>query len=219
MSRHPTKPPPPEPHRPTRRGLLAGAAAAVSGLVAAPAILRAEAPYKRRLRMQSLNSGEKLTVTYWADGRYLDGGFRRIAWFFRDLRTNTFTDIDPALMDLLWNIDQLTASRAPIYIMSAYRSPQTNAWLAAHSDGVDPGSFHMRGMAVDITQDFHDPGAVFRAALKLSRGGAGFYPTRTPYVHVDTGPRDSWVHPQKGRPGRAAEHDRQKAGGGALPGD
>lgn len=196
---------------PTRRRFAAGAAALVAGTLAAPAILRAEAPYKRRLRLQSLNSGERLNVTYWADGAYQEGAFRRIAWLFRDLRTNTTTDIDPALMDLLWDIDRLTASRAPIYIMSAYRSEQTNAWLAARSTAVDPGSFHMRGMAVDITQDFTDPEATFRAARQLNRGGAGYYPTRTPYVHVDTGPVDFWVHPEIGRRDRDAEYERMLA--------
>src|SRR3989344_3756872 len=104
---------------PTRRKALAlGLGAA--GLLAAPAIVRAEAPYKRALRLQSLNSGEKLTVTYWTDWRYRRG------------------------------------------------------------NGVQPGSFHMRGMAMDIAQDFLDPEEVYRVAKKLGKGGAGFYPTKTP---------------------------------------
>jgi len=194
----------------TRRKFLKGAAAGTTlaaSLVAAPAILRAEAPYKRTLRMQSLNSGEKLTTTYWADGEYQKGAFQRIAWFMRDLRTNTTTDMSPELMDLLWDIDQLTASSAPIYIMSAFRSERTNAWLAARSTAVDPGSFHKLGMAIDITQDFGRPDAVYYAARELNRGGAGYYPTRTPYVHVDVGPVDSWIHPNIGRRDRDAEYE------------
>ncbi len=194
----------------TRRTFLKStlaASAAASTLVAAPAILRAEAPYKRTLRMQSLNSGEKLNITYWAEGEYREGAFKRIAWFMRDLRTNTTTDMQPQLMDLLWDIDQLTSSSKPIYIMSAFRSERTNAWLASRSRSVDPGSFHMRGMAIDITQDFADPHAIYRAARKLDRGGAGYYPTRTPYVHLDVGPVDSWVHPNIGRRDRDAEYD------------
>ncbi len=196
---------------PTRRRVLQTAAAASAAIVTAPAIVRADAPYKKTLRMQSLNSGEKLNVTYWADGEYQEGAFRRIAWFMRDLRTNTTTDMHPALMDLLWDINELTASSRPIYIMSAYRSPQTNAWLASRSNSVDPGSFHMRGMAIDITQDFSDPEAVYRAARKLDRGGAGYYPTRTPYVHVDVGPVDHWVHPGIGRRDRDEEYEAMLA--------
>lgn len=192
----------------TRRHALALTATA---LIAAPAIVKADAPYKRRLNMQSLNSGEKMKITYWVDGKYIPGALKEINWFMRDLRTNTATKMHTGLLDLLHEIDGLTPSNNPLYTMSGYRSPSTNAWLAAHSDAVDPSSFHMRGMAMDLTQDFSDPGMIYRVAKKLGRGGAGFYPNRHPFVHVDIGPPDTWVHPQTGRPDRAEEYDREQA--------
>ncbi|MEQ9225902.1 MAG: DUF882 domain-containing protein [Parvibaculum sp.] len=196
---------------PTRRDILAlGAGAAV--LLAAPSILRADAPHKRILRLQSLNSGEKLTVTYWADGTYQADEIKRVDWFLRDLREDKAAATDPRLLDLLWEIDSNTRSKNPIYTMSGYRTEKTNAWLDARGNGVDPGSFHMRGMAVDITQDFLDPEEVYRVAKKLGRGGAGFYPTKTPYAHVDVGPVDAWVYPTPGRPGRDKEYDELTAG-------
>jgi uncharacterized protein YcbK (DUF882 family) len=191
----------------TRRTALSLATAGVA-LVAAPSILLASAPYKRRLNMQSLNSGEKLNVTYWADGEYIPEALTHIDWFMRDLRTNEKTKMNVALLDLLWDIDKLTPSNDPLYTMSGFRSPRTNAMLASTSEGVDPSSFHMRGMAMDLTQDFGDPGMIYRVAKKLGRGGAGFYPTNKPFVHVDVGPPDTWVYPQKGRMGRSAEYDR-----------
>ncbi|MBC7104037.1 MAG: DUF882 domain-containing protein [Parvibaculum sp.] len=195
---------------PTRRKALAlGLGAA--GLLAAPAIVRAEAPYKRALRLQSLNSGEKLTVTYWTDEGYADDALKRVSWFMRDLRTNGVHDVHPGLLDLLWEIDANTRSKNPIYAMSGYRSPETNDWLFRRGNGVDPGSFHMRGMAIDITQDFLDPEEVYRVAKKLGKGGAGFYPTKTPYAHVDIGPPDSWRYPGMPRPGRDEEYDRKQA--------
>ncbi len=195
---------------PTRRDVLAlGAGAAV--LLAAPSILRADAPYKRSLRMQSLNSGERLDLVYWADGDYLPEALKRVDWFMRDLRENKSAPTDPRLLDLLWEIDQNTRSKNPIYTMSGYRTEKTNAWLDARGNGVDPGSFHMRGMAMDITQDFLDPEEVYRVAKKLGRGGAGFYPTKTPYAHVDVGPVDAWVYPTQGRPGRDKEYDELMA--------
>jgi len=193
----------------TRRTLLAGTGAATL-LLTAPGILRAStAP--RRLNMQSLNSGEKLNIIYWEEGAYIEKARDRIDWFMRDLRTGESTRMDANLLDFLWEIDQHTKSNAPISIMSAYRSPATNAKLASTTDGVDPASFHMRGMAIDVTQDFADPEAFFTAAKKLGRGGAGFYPVARPFVHVDVGPVDSWVHPQTGRPNRAEEYDRLQA--------
>lgn len=195
---------------PTRRGAMALAAGA-AGLLAAPTILRADAPYKRTLDMQSLNSGERLKITYWADGDYIEEALKRIDWFMRDLRTGETTRMAPALLDLLGEIDSLTPSRNPLYTMSGFRSESTNAWLAAHSDGVDPSSFHMRGMAIDLTQDFADPGMIYRVAKKLGKGGAGYYPVKHPFVHVDVGPPDAWVHPAHGRLDRAEEYDREEA--------
>ncbi len=199
---------------PSRRDALRGMGTLGLGTAltfATPAIVRADAPYKKRLKLQSLNSGEKLDMVYWADGDYLPHALKRMRHFMRDLRTETTHEIHPGLLDLLWEIDQNTRSKNPIYTMSGYRSPQTNEWLLKHSDGVDPGSFHMRGMAVDITQNFLDPEEVYRVALKLKRGGAGYYPTKRPFVHVDIGPLDHWVYPAMPTPGRDKEYDRQQA--------
>ena len=193
-----------------RKALQWGTAAAASALVT-PALVRAEAPYKRILKMQSLNSGEKLTITYWADGAYIEDALPRINWFMRDLRTHESFKMDVRLLDLLWEIDQNTRSNNPLYTMSGYRSPETNAMLAATSEGVDEASFHMRGMAMDLTQDFRDPEALFLVAKKLGRGGAGFYPTKRPFVHVDVGPRDLWRWPEKPRDGRTADVERGNA--------
>tara|TARA_R110002110_G_scaffold198373_1_gene408650 strand:- start:327 stop:944 length:618 start_codon:yes stop_codon:yes gene_type:complete len=191
----------------TRRSALALTASAAA-LVAAPSILRADAPYKRSLNMQSLNSGEKLKVTYWADGEYIDGALKSINYFMRDLRTNEHVEMSTDLLDLLHEIDSLTPSNAPLYTMSGYRSHSTNEWLASRSDAVDPSSFHMRGMAMDLTQDFADPGMIYRVAKKIGRGGAGFYPVKAPFVHVDVGPPDTWLWPEHGRLDRAEEYDR-----------
>lgn len=194
----------------TRRSTLLTGASAMS-VLAAPAILRAEAPYKRTLNMQSLNSGEKLNITYWADGAYDKEALKRIDWFMRDLRTGEATAMHPKLLDLLWEIDGLTRSTNPLYTMSGYRTPETNAKLAAQSEGVDEASFHMRGMAMDLTQDFRDPEALFNVAKKLGKGGTGFYPTKRPFVHVDVGTVDSWVWPGKPSEGRAETYDRAQA--------
>lgn len=183
---------------PNRRQLLSSGLAFGSALVT-PAIVQAAAPYKRTLRMQSLNSGERLTITYWADGAHLAETFSAINWFMRDLRTNTTTQMSPDLLDLMWEVDQLTPSRAPLYTMSGYRSPTTNARLASRSEGVAENSFHMQGKAMDLTQDFNDVGMLYRVAKSLGKGGAGYYPTSRPFVHLDVGPPGTWVYPAPGR--------------------
>lgn len=195
---------------PTRRDVLhlgVGAAA----LIAMPSIVRADAPYKKSLKLQSLNSGEKLDITFWTDKGYDEDALKRMAWFMRDLRTGEKHDVHPGLLDLLWEIDSHTRSKNPIYTMSGYRSPKTNDWLNRRGHGVDPGSFHMRGMAIDVTQNFADTEEFYRVAKKLGKGGAGYYPTRTPYVHIDIGPLDNWVYPGMPRPARDEEYDLLQA--------
>lgn len=189
-----------------RKLLLTGGAALATALVT-PAIVYADAPYKRTLRMQSLNSGSKLTITYWADGAYIPAALKRINWFMRDLRAQKATAMHPELLDLLWEMDRHSRSKNPLYTMSGYRTPKTNAKLASQSEGVDEASFHMRGMAMDLTQNFHDPEELYRIAQKLNRGGCGFYPTKRPFVHVDVGPTGQWVWPGKPKPHRADEYD------------
>ena len=195
---------------PTRRDVLhLGAVAAA--LIAMPSIVRAETPYKKSLRMQSLNSGEKLDITFWTDKGYDEDALKRMTWFMRDLRTGETHDVHPGLLDLLWEIDSHTRSKNPIYTMSGYRSPKTNDWLNKRGHGVDPGSFHMRGMAIDVTQNFADTEEFYRVAKKLGKGGAGYYPTKTPYVHIDIGPLDNWVYPGMPRPDRDEEYDLLQA--------
>jgi hypothetical protein len=51
---------------------------------------------------------------------------------------------------------------------------------------------------------------IYRVAKKLGRGGAGFYPTSHPFVHIDVGPPDTWVYPTRGQANRAEEYDREQ---------
>jgi hypothetical protein len=84
-------------------------------------------------------------------------------------------------------------AREAVHVISAYRSPHTNAMLRRRSRGVAQYSQHTVGHAMD----FFIPGvplAEIRAAgLRLQRGGVGFYPTSgSPFVHLDTGGIRHW---------------------------
>jgi len=71
----------------------------------------------------------------------------------------------------------------PIHINSAYRSPKHNKNIGGKSK-----SYHLKGMAVDISVKHHSPRKVRRAILKLIRiggmkeGGIGLY---NGFVHYD----------------------------------
>ena len=76
-------------------------------------------------------------------------------------------------------------------MLSAYRSPQTNAVLARMSRGVARNSLHTVGQAIDIKVPGASPYQVRQVARDLGLGGVGYYP-RTGFVHVDTGPVRYW---------------------------
>jgi hypothetical protein len=75
-------------------------------------------------------------------------------------------------------------------ILSAYRTPETNAMLARTTFGVAENSQHLYGRALDVTFDSRlaDAEAIAR---RMQRGGVGWYP-RSHFVHLDSGPVRNW---------------------------
>jgi uncharacterized protein YcbK (DUF882 family) len=145
----------------------------------------------RRLSFYSLHTEELLSTVYWQDGRLVPAARTEIDWHLRDFRTGDVHVIDPDLLDLLHQLGRALAYDGPIHVISGYRSPQTNAMLAAQSGGVAKNSYHVRGMAIDIRLPGRPLREVQQAALELKLGGVGFYP-KSDFVHVDTGPVRSW---------------------------
>jgi uncharacterized protein YcbK (DUF882 family) len=145
----------------------------------------------RTLNLLNVNSQETLTVTYWADGAYRRDALNKLNHFLRDSKTADQTEMDPLLFDVLWHTMQITGYGGTVEVLSAFRSPETNAWLASVSRGVARDSQHMNGNAMDV----RFPGVpVFKmrmAARSLQMGGVGFYP-RSGFVHLDTGPVRYW---------------------------
>ena len=85
----------------------------------------------------------------------------------------------------------MSASAGTVEVLSAYRSPTTNAWLASVSRGVASDSQHMNGNAMDISMPGVPVFKVRQVARSLGMGGVGFYP-RSGFVHIDTGPVRYW---------------------------
>lgn len=160
-------------------GLSAGrsAQAAVSGV--------------RRLSFYSLHTEERLSTIFWENGRLIPDALAEINWHLRDFRTGDVRAIDPDLLELLDRLGRALDFDGPIHVISGYRSPETNAMLAARNGGVAKNSYHVHGMAIDIRLPKRPLRAVQQAALELARGGVGFYP-RSDFVHVDTGPVRRW---------------------------
>ena len=147
----------------------------------------------RTLSFHHTHSGEDLTVTFKRNGRYDYEALKQINHFLRDWRSQDKTNMDRRLFDILWEVYRDVDAKQPINIISAYRSPATNAMLRRRSSGVARASQHMLGHAMD----FFIPGVpleqIRNAGLRQQRGGVGFYPTSgSPFVHLDTGSIRHW---------------------------
>lgn len=176
----------------TRRGLLGLTltGAAVSLLPAAGAA-RTRPTVSRSLSFYNLHTGESLDVTYWAEGRYVKPALVEANKLLRDFRTNEVAQIDIGLFDLLHDLRTKLDSVEPFQVISGYRSPATNAKLAAQSSGVARRSLHTRGMAADVRLPGRELSDLRRAAKIMKRGGVGFY-AKSNFVHLDVGRPRYW---------------------------
>jgi uncharacterized protein YcbK (DUF882 family) len=147
----------------------------------------------RTLSFHHTHSDEDLTVTFKRDGRYDEEALKQINHFLRDWRSQDQTTMDRRLFDILWEVYRDVDGKKPIQIISAYRSPATNAMLRRRSSGVARFSQHMLGHAMDFYIPDVPLEQVRAAGLRLQRGGVGFYPTSgSPFVHLDTGSIRHW---------------------------
>jgi len=147
----------------------------------------------RTLSFHNVHTGEDITVTFRRNGRFDSAELKRLNWFMRDWRKEQQTEMDPHLIDLLWEVYRDVGGTQPIHIICGYRSPDTNSMLRARSKGVAKNSQHVAGHAID----FFIPGVplarVREAGLKLQEGGVGFYPkSGSPFVHMDTANIRHW---------------------------
>lgn len=170
--------------------LLAGLMLAVGAFVAAAPAAHAET---RTLKLYFIHTKERAEITFKKNGRYIQSGLKQVNRFLRDWRQNEPTNMDPQVLDLLWEVYRAAGARDYIHVVSAYRSPKTNAMLRSRSSGVAKKSQHMLGKAID----FYIPGVKLsnlrNAALKFQAGGVGYYPrSGSPFIHIDVGGVRHW---------------------------
>ncbi|MDJ1462918.1 DUF882 domain-containing protein [Nitratireductor sp. GZWM139] len=163
---------------------------AASALLAAAPAAHAET---RTLKLYFIHTKERAEITYKRNGRYIQSGLKQVNRFLRDWRRNEPTNMDPQVLDLLWETYRAAGARDYIHVVSAYRSPQTNAMLRSRSSGVAKKSQHMLGKAID----FYIPGVKLstlrNSALKFQAGGVGYYPrSGSPFIHIDVGGVRHW---------------------------
>lgn len=182
----------PEPSR--RRFLKAGLGACtlLTLPMAATSVHAAiKRPFEKKLSFLNLHTGERTRATFWANGRYIPEGMRAINHVLRDHRTGDRRSIDPDLFDLLYLLQHRLGTRQEFHVISAYRSPATNAKLAEQSGGVAKNSMHTHGKAIDIRLPGRKLSDIRSAAMSLQAGGVGYYPSSN-FVHLDTGNFRYW---------------------------
>jgi uncharacterized protein YcbK (DUF882 family) len=148
----------------------------------------------RTINLYHAHTQESISATYLVNGQYDQAVLQKLNWFLRDWRRDEPTQMDPRLFDVIWEAYR-TAGVAdePVHVVSAYRSPETNAMLRARSRAVAKYSQHMLGKAMDTTMPGMPMSHIREIGMRMQRGGVGYYPTAgTPFVHLDVGNVRAW---------------------------
>ncbi|MDF2373510.1 MAG: DUF882 domain-containing protein [Rhizobiaceae bacterium] len=147
----------------------------------------------RSLNVYFVHTKERATIAFKKDGRYIQSGLKKLNRFLRDWRQKESTNMDPRLFDLVWEVYQASGSKKHIHVVSAYRSPKTNAMLRKRSRGVASKSQHILGRAMDFYLPDVPISKLRRIGMQFQVGGVGYYPkSGSPFVHLDVGSVRSW---------------------------
>lgn len=147
----------------------------------------------RTISIYHTHTKESATITFRRNGSYDRDALEKLNWMLRDWRTDEKVTMDPRLFDIAWEAHREVGSSQPFHVVSAYRSPNTNAMLRSRSRGVAKHSQHMQGKAMDFYLPDADMSRVRAVGMRLQRGGVGYYPSAfNPFVHLDAGSVRSW---------------------------
>ncbi len=147
-----------------------------------------------RLRFYHTHTGERLDIVYRRGDTYEPEALDKLDHYLRDHRTGEVRHFDPHLFDLLHELTaSLHDSSGEIDVICGYRTPWSNELLRTRSPhtGVAVHSLHMQAEAIDIRLPGIPTAAVRDAALRLHRGGVGYYRS-SDFVHVDVGRVRQW---------------------------
>ena len=147
----------------------------------------------RQLSFYHTHTGKRLDIVYSRDGAYVPSALEEINRFLFDFRTGDAAEMDPELLDLIYDVRAALGGDGTYQVVSAYRSPKTNEMLRGRSanTGVAKKSQHILGKAIDVRLEGVRTTRLRDTALAMRRGGVGFYEA-SDFVHMDTGRPRSW---------------------------
>jgi len=152
------------------------------------------AAHEYRLRFYHTHTGERLDVVYRRGDQYIPEALDELDRYLRDHRTGDVRHFDPRLFDLLHDLTaSLGDSGGEIDVICGYRTPWSNEFLRTRNPhtGVAQHSLHMQAEAIDIRLPGIPTSELRDAALRLRRGGVGYYRS-SDFVHVDVGRVRHW---------------------------
>jgi len=146
---------------------------------------------QRQLDFYHTHTGKSLSIVYYDGKNYEPAALEQINNFLADFRNGAVHSIDPATLDILFKLRSRFGGKGTFEIISAYRSPETNAMLRKIGRKVASRSLHMKGKAIDVRLRGVNTALLRDAALKLRLGGVGYY-RESDFVHVDSGRVRTW---------------------------
>jgi uncharacterized protein YcbK (DUF882 family) len=147
-----------------------------------------------RLRFYHTHTNERLDIVYRRGDTYIPEALATLDRYLRDSLTGEVHHFEPRLFDLLYDLTvSVNDTGGEIDVVCGYRTPATNEFLRTRSanSGVAVHSLHMQAEAIDIRLPGVLTSTVRDAALRLQRGGVGYYRDSN-FVHVDVGRVRRW---------------------------
>ena len=179
-----------------RRFLLAACAAggaAVLGAAAPQARAQGSvAGVSRWIELANTHTSETLQLAYRDAAGFIAPALDKMRWLLRDHRANEAGRMDAQLFDQLTALAEVAGVDPRFEVISAYRSPRTNAALRAAGRGVATRSLHMEGRAIDVRLHGVSCATLRDLAVRAAAGGVGYYRASN-FVHLDTGRVRAWA--------------------------
>ena len=88
--------------------------------------LTADSARDRTISFYAVNTKETLTVQYMKNGKRIPEAMQKINWILRDWRKDEKTSMDPALIDLVWEVHEELGSHEPVHHMGADEPPTSS---------------------------------------------------------------------------------------------
>ena len=159
----------------SRRSFLgygAAAAAAVAmmpsrAFAGVPAASTAGLAMERELSFVHTHTGERLSTAYCTGGEYVAPALKDINVLLRDFRANAVKPIDPALLDLLFQLNGELGTDQPFQVISGYRTPETNAMLQERGGSTVAISFSAAS-TMGVAAGLARPNDRFQSAMSVT---------------------------------------------------